>query len=134
MDDSTERIVQYLSDMNVPINVATVQHFKAQDGREILAQVFLVEPQQAVTNSQARSKRIPPPTLEQFREMATQNGVSALYDKLSEHLDNALKKGDPTSTGVSYKETFGSGRARVVFRLMPPESSKEQRVEIPVVR
>ena len=57
MDDSTERIVRYLADQNVPINVAAVQHFKANDGREMLAQVFLVEPKQAAAKSQAASKR-----------------------------------------------------------------------------
>ena len=124
MDDSTERIVRYLADLNVPINVATVQHFKAQDGREMLAQVFLVESEQATGTG--RTKRKPPPTLEQMHEIAIQNGVGALYDKLSECMTNALKKGDSTSTGVSFKSTFGSGKARVVFRLLPPESSKDK--------
>jgi hypothetical protein len=45
MDASTERIVRYLSGMNVPINVATVQHFMDKDGRELLAQVYLIEPE-----------------------------------------------------------------------------------------
>ena len=36
MDDSTERIVRYLSDVSVPVNVATVQHFKDSNGREML--------------------------------------------------------------------------------------------------
>ena len=39
MDASTERIVRYLSDMNVPINVATIQHFMGGSGRSIIAQV-----------------------------------------------------------------------------------------------
>ena len=50
VDASTERIVRYLSDINVPINVATVQHFRDRDGREILAQVYLIEPKEAEAN------------------------------------------------------------------------------------
>ncbi|MDE2942028.1 MAG: endonuclease NucS, partial [Chloroflexota bacterium] len=36
-DQSTRRIVRYLSEMSVRINVATVRHFKGADGREMLA-------------------------------------------------------------------------------------------------
>ena len=57
VDASTQRIVRYLSDMNVPVNVATVQHFRDKDGRELLAQVYLIEPKEAEAKSQSRSKR-----------------------------------------------------------------------------
>ena len=59
MDDSTERIVHYLADLNVPINVATVQFFKTEDSLEILAQTFLVEPEVAAIRSSSKSKRTP---------------------------------------------------------------------------
>ena len=39
VDASTDRIVRYLVEMEVPINVATVQHFEDANGRELLAQV-----------------------------------------------------------------------------------------------
>lgn len=125
MDDSTERIVRYLADLNVPINVATVQHFKAKDGREMLAQVFLVEPEQAAGTSRT-GKRKPPPTLEEMREMAVEKGVGELYERLFVHMESALKKAYPTHTGVSFEQTFDKGRARVVFRLLPPQSSKDK--------
>ncbi len=121
MDDSTERIVRYLADMNVPINVATVQYFKGHDGREMMAQVFLIEPEQE-KDQQGRGK----PTLEQIREIAIGNGVEELYDKLSNHTAGALKKVSPTKSGVSFKETLDSGKAQVVFKLMPPGSSKDK--------
>ena len=57
MDASTERIVRYLTDLNVPINVATVQHFRTTEGKGILAQVFLVEPAEIVTKGTSTSKR-----------------------------------------------------------------------------
>ena len=57
MDASTERIVRYLSSLNVPINVATIQHFKDQGDRSFLAQVYLIEPEEAEAKSRTVSKR-----------------------------------------------------------------------------
>ena len=57
IDASTERIVRYLSDMGVPINVATVQHFSDKDGHEILARVYLIPPEEAEAKAQSTSKR-----------------------------------------------------------------------------
>ncbi len=122
MDESTERIVRYLSGLSVPINVATVQHFKANNGKEMLAQVFLVEPEQAAVKAQAGSKRKQPPTLDEFREIATQNGVGVLYDKLFDRMTGALSKSYPTATGVSFEGIF-EGKRRVIFRLRPPVSN-----------
>ena len=119
MDDSTERIVRYLSDLNVPINIATVQYYKTQDGRQLLAQVYLVEHEQSGNNSNK-------PTLELLRNVAIGKGVAEIYDKLFEHMHCALKKASPTKSGVSFRETFDSGRAQVVFKLMPPWSAKDK--------
>ena len=57
IDAGTERIVRYLSELGVPINVATVQVFKDASGQEMLAQVFLVEPDVARDRA-PRMKRI----------------------------------------------------------------------------
>ena len=53
IDDSTERIVRYLSELRVPINIARMHAFKDSTGQEMLAQVFLVEPE--VARDRARS-------------------------------------------------------------------------------
>ena len=83
MDSSTERIVQYLSDLNVPINVATVQHFKTGHGREVLAQVFLVEPEVATSKGQSTSKgRSQYVTTAQMEVLANEKGVGELYREL----------------------------------------------------
>lgn len=82
MDESTERIVRYLSDLGVPINVATVQHFRGNDGREMLAQVFLVEPEAAQAKSQAISKRRTYSTAAEMSAMAVSLGVGEMYEKL----------------------------------------------------
>ena len=90
-DASTDRIVQYLSDMNVPINVATVQHFKSADGRELLAQVFLVEPEVAATKSRERSRRRPLPTAAEMQAVADEKGVGELYKRLSSSVSGVLR-------------------------------------------
>lgn len=125
MDDSTERIVRYLSDMNVPINVATVQHFTTSDGREILAQVFLVEPEQAAAKSQTGSKKRQALTMDQMREIAIQYGVDTLFDRLCGGMPSALRE-YPQKTGISFQAKIGSGNPKSVFRLVPLESSKEK--------
>ena len=54
IDDSTERIVHYLSELGVPINFARMHAFKDDSsGQEMLAQVFLVEPK--IARDRARS-------------------------------------------------------------------------------
>ena len=57
IDDRTDRIVRYMDDMDVPINVATVQYFQGSNGRRLLARVFLVEPVKNEAQSHSRPRR-----------------------------------------------------------------------------
>ena len=57
IDDRTDRIVRYLDDMDVPINVVTVQHFQGSNGRRLLARVFLVEPVKNEAQSHSTPRR-----------------------------------------------------------------------------
>ena len=90
MDASTERIVRYLSDLKVPINVATVQHFRDEHGREILGQVFLIEPEVAETKAQPASKRRPYVTASEMVALANESGVGDLYNHLSNATSGAF--------------------------------------------
>ena len=83
MDTSTERIVRYLAEMDVPINVATVQHFQDADGREILAQVFLVEPEEVPPEGSPTPNRPPYVSKAQIERISEQRGVGDLYKELS---------------------------------------------------
>ena len=83
MDSSTERIVRYLSDFGVPVNVATVQHFQSSDGTEMLAQVYMIEPEVAETKVSSVSKIRPSVTAKEMAVMAEQSGVADLYEYLS---------------------------------------------------
>lgn len=90
MDGSTERIVRYLADLHVPINVATVQHFRASDGKEMLAQVFLLEPEMAEEGRRITSKRRPYVTTGEMEVIADNNGVGSLYRHLSRGVSGDL--------------------------------------------
>ena len=83
MDASTERIVQYLSDMNVPINVATVQHFIDASGNRLLAQVYLIEPQEAESRARATSRRTGPLTIGNMLQRADGSGLRDLFEHLN---------------------------------------------------
>ena len=115
MDATTERIVRYLSDLHVPINVATVQHFRGNDGREILAQVFLVDPEEAQAKAQATSKRTTGyGTINQLQEMADETGIGELYRRVRDgvrRILNATSYGDT----VGYYRRLDDGSSRTVM-------------------
>ena len=108
MDESTERIVRYLSDMGVPINVATVQYFKSTDGREMLAQVFLVEPELAVSKALSGYKRGYNRTLAEIQEMAVDAGVWDLYACMGEKSRGFMPRGAIGSSVVYRVSLYGS--------------------------
>ena len=115
MDESTERIVRYLSDMKVPVNVATVQHFKAADGKEILAQVFLVPPESAVVNPTSRYN------LGVAQAQANDAGVGHLYGHLHERARGILRA-YPYPRRVFYQATIDERNSTVII-IWPPDST-----------
>lgn len=101
IDPSTERIVRYLSDAGIGINVATVQHFQTTSGQEMLAQVFLIKPADIVAKAQATSKRSPNLTYEQLQSIANEKGVGNLYARLSEGLLIVFGLRGATMSGIT---------------------------------
>jgi hypothetical protein len=51
VDDSTERIIRYLSERGVNINWVRFQMFRATDGREFLVRTFTIPPEEAEQNT-----------------------------------------------------------------------------------
>ncbi len=115
IDASTERIVRYLSDMNVPVNVATVQHFRDKDGRDILAQVYLIPPEEAETKAQSTSKRTSRNTLSGLEAMAEENGVGALYRRIRNGVRGILASRVLTRTHVGYYVQLDGGTRTVLI-------------------
>ena len=110
MDDSTERIVRYLADFGVPINIATVQHFSTNEGKEMLVQVFLVEPELAENMTRTTSKRRPYVTAGEMEVIADNNGVGDLYGHLSKGVSGLLSASSfgRTSRGFQHHSETGT--------------------------
>lgn len=124
MDDSTERIVRYLSDLGVPINIATVQHFRGRNGQEMLAQVFLVEPEVAAAKAQSGSKR-PTTTVSQLNAMAETNGVGELYARFNSNIPGGMSPVAQTPGRRALRVVDGNDRWVAVFFIEVHRSSAE---------
>ena len=78
VDASSERIIKYLSDSHgVNINAATFQYFTTEDGSELLARVFLIEPSEVEQKTRAKggSKHKSNLSYEELRAQASEAGV-----------------------------------------------------------
>ncbi len=127
IDQSSERIIQYLSDRHgVSINAITFQFFKDESGQEILTRVFLLEPDEVEYRARTKgtSKRKPTLTYEQLEELAEEHGVGELYRStvllLGPHFDGTRT----TRSSIAFVGPWNDGRA-VMLSLIPPESSSE---------
>ncbi len=129
MDDGTERIVKYLADLGVPINVATVQQFVDKDDKRMLAQVYLVEPQVAEANARRTSKRASQ-TVEGLRQMAIDNGIGEVYDHFRERMSGIFTHTNYRK-GVVCELKADDGRWR---RLMTVDAARDgDKVGLPFI-
>ncbi len=113
MDAGTERIVRYLSDLNVPINVATVKHFRDGTGREILAQVYLIEPEVSEERARAASKR-KGVTLTSLQAEADGNGIGGMFKQMRENTQGILMA-KPYPNRMWYGIFIENGRQRALL-------------------
>jgi DNA-directed RNA polymerase subunit F len=127
IDDSTERIIRYLSETyGVDINAVRFQFFQAQDGREFLVRSFTVAPQEVEQNIRRRGSKRAFPTAEEVAEEASKAGVGELFrqttDSLSQYLGHKRRK-----TTCAFGADLPDGRRNAtVFSLVPGESSAEK--------
>ena len=124
IDDSTERIIKYLSDKHsVNINAATFQYFLAPGSAQFLARVFLIEPSAVELQSRAKgtSKRRRNLTPEELGRLAQECGVQELYDHALVSFERHLRKRTTRST-MGFTGRFGSS-SKVVISLLPGQSS-----------
>ena len=109
LDSSTERIVGYLSETHgVDINVATFAYFNV-DGQEIIGRSMLLDEGTVQTRVATRSgsKRRPPLTLEELRDLAEDNGVADLWDRAYKvFLPLSQSRGRSQSTLYLPRQTF----------------------------
>lgn len=124
-DDSSERIIEYLSDdYGIAINAVTFQYFQQKE-KEFLARVFLIEPSKAEYRTQTRtaSKRNPALSYEELEEVAENNGVSDIYRKLVDELTKYFNYRITTRSSVGFIGVMGKEKSRTtIFSLLPGES------------
>ena len=127
MDASTEQIVSYLSDRKISINAVTVQHFTSDDGRELIAQVFLLEPEMAAAKKQSVSPRSRPPyvTATKMAEIAEEKGVDNLYRALSGGASRMLRTSSFGRDSRGF-QVVHDGRTLAVLVIGLAESSQQE--------
>lgn len=125
IDSSSERIINYLSNIyGVSINAVTFQYFKNDDGRRLLARVFLIEPTQVAENTQRQnySKRQPNLSYTELEEIAQRHGLENIYLTLCNSLINTyFTVVSTTKSSLSLKK--GN---KTILTLIPVESSNEK--------
>lgn len=114
-DDSTERIVRYLSELGVPINFARVHAFKDSSGQEMLAQAFLVAPKVARDRVRLSSNRRRYLRAGEMQALADANGIGDLYRKLKENVTKVLPSPSYYSETTGFSWRFKDNRTSTVL-------------------
>ncbi|NJN58016.1 MAG: DUF91 domain-containing protein [Leptolyngbyaceae cyanobacterium SL_5_9] len=125
IDNSTERIIDYLSNTyGVGINAITFRYFHTGE-QELLARVFLLEPEQVKTSQEKLpSKRKPNPTYEELAEIADQKGVGELYKTMTEELlKSHFSRTDRRTGAITFNGSCSAGKSAVIFSLVLSESN-----------
>ena len=136
LDSATERIVGYLSETHgVDINVATFAYFDV-GGQEMIGRSMLLDDETAQARAVTRggSKRIPSPTLDEFRNIAEENGVGELWDRALEgfgFISQASTGRRPNQLNINVKPDHGT-RPVWILSLFPKHSSTENGLRIMV--
>ncbi len=126
IDAASHRIIEYLSDAHgVRINAVTFHFFEDPDGVQLLARVFLLQPESVEQRSSQRSasKRQPAPTFEEYQELAANKGVADLYDRALNKLQNHLSS-EALVQMVSFFTQMDGG-TRAICGLYPAQSSAD---------
>lgn len=128
IDPSSERIIEYLSrHQGVSINAVTFQHFSESPDRELLARVFLLDPEEVEQKVGAKgtSKRRRNLTLEEFEDIAAEKGVGELFGEAMALLSPLFIKYRRFQSNVSFVGEFRGSRSAMV-NLIPPQSSDHE--------
>ena len=108
------RIVRYLAGLGVPINLATVQHFRDSDGREFLAQVYLIEPEEVRPRVRGSSARSMYRTVNQLQALADENGIGEVYRRLRDGVRGIFTANGYSRT-VGYVRRLDNGGVRTLM-------------------
>lgn len=127
IDPSSERIIRYLSGTHgMNINAATFNYFRLEDGKELLARIFLIEPSEVElkTRTLGSSKRRPKLTYDELAAQAEEAGVSELYQHAVSAFGSVLRRYASTS-GIGFQAQINGGW-KTVITFTPSESRPEE--------
>lgn len=113
VDAGTDRIVRYLTEMQVPINVATLQHFEDANGKELLAQVYLIEPEEVQPRARRTSARSGYRTVNELQALADEKGIGEIYRRLRDGVRGIFSARGYRKT-VAYVRRLENGRERTM--------------------
>jgi len=125
IDQSTERIIEYLSNTyGVGINAVTFKYFRDEENKEYLARVFLIEPSQVEYRAKTRStsKRKLRLSYEELEEIADANGIGDLYRRLVNGLTPLFDYRYTTKSTLSFVSVFNNNRL-TMFVIVPGETT-----------
>lgn len=123
IDPSSERIIRYLSGVHgMNINAATFNYFRLEDGKELLARIFLIEPSEVElkTRTLGSSKRRPKLSYQELEAQAEEAGVSELYLHAVTAFGSALRSYTSTS-GIGFQAQIDASWKSIVT-FTPSES------------
>jgi len=127
LDASTKRIIDYLAEREVRLDLITVQHFQAGDGKRMLARVYLVDPEVAAARSRSRSRPTSYRTVSELQAIADENGIGDLYRQVRDGVRGILSA-QPYATVVGYcgkrPPEDGGGVRTVMFVGAYPEDGR----------
>jgi hypothetical protein len=126
IDSASERIVTYLSETHdLDINVITFAFFQIEQV-EVVARSFLLDEVQVETRSKSKSKRKPPLSWEELKEIAERNSVEILYEKAFEGLKTLFDSTARTQSNYSFIGYMGDNKSRnSIISIFPGASSEE---------
>jgi Endonuclease NucS len=125
IDQSSERIIRYLSDKHgLRINAASFQYFRTSDGTELIARVFVIELSDEDRNARTKgsSKRRPNLSLEELERIADEKGVADLYSHALSVLGSLFPQRRTTLSSLGFEQKF-DGHRKVVINLIPQDST-----------
>jgi len=131
IDNSSERIIKYLSDYyGIGINAATFQYLKSDNGKEFIAKLFLIEPSQVEYSFQTKtsSKWKPNLTYEDLKAIAEQNNIGDIYNLLIDGLKPYFDRTGTTKSSIAFLGVSGGkgtieGKQNTIMSLVPKESN-----------
>lgn len=127
LDSATERIIEYLSDAyGVDINAITFGYFRGPDDSELVARVFLLEPDRVEYKARTRStsKRAPNLTFDELENSAHNAGVIDIYRTLVSGLEGRFQKGS-TRSSLSFRGKYEDSQV-AILSLLPGDSSSTE--------